>query len=354
MKHIDESKPVMLTGATGYLGGQIAKNLLEKGHTVHAPIRNPESKEKTKYLDGIAAKSQGSILYFKADLMNVGSYAKAMEGCELVIHSASPFNLNIKNPQKELIDPALKGTENVMNSAIETDSVKRVVLTSSCAAIYGDSKDIMSYPNQTMTEDLWNETSSLKKSPYSFSKTLAEKKAWEMTKTQNKFDLVTVNPSFILGPGINPKGTSESFNIMKQMGDGSFKMGAPDMNIGCVDVRDVAEAHYRAGFVPEANGRNICSAENLSFMKLADMLRPNYGDKYPLPKKFLPKWLMMLVGPLAGIPRQFVRDNVGYPWKADNSKIKKELNMEFRPINDSVNEFFGQVASSGVFDKKKK
>ena len=352
MIEIDKSKPIMLTGATGYLGGQIAKNLLDKGHTLHAPIRNPENKEKTRYLDEVAAKSSGEIRYFKANLLDNGSYAEAMQGCELVIHSASPFTLTIKDAQKDLVDPALKGTENVMNSVRNTDSVKRVVLTSSCAAIYGDTKDTLNYPNQTISEDQWNTSSSLKQSPYSYSKTVAERKAWEMTKAQDKFDLVVINPAFILGPGINPNGTSESFNIMRQMGDGSFKMGAPALNIGCVDVRDVAEAHYKAGFIPEANGRHVCSAENLSFMKLADMLRPNYGEKYPLPKKTLPKWLMMLMGPLAGIPRQFIRDNVGYPWKADNSKIKRELNMEFIPIDKTVNEFFEQIESTDAFKKK--
>ena len=352
MKNIDKSKPVMLTGATGYLGGHIAKNLLENGHTVHAPIRNPENKDKTKSLDEVANNSKGEIKYFKADLLQEGSYVEAMKGCELVIHSASPFIINTKNPQKDLIDPALNGTENVFKTVQKTDSVKRVVLTSSCAAIYGDGKDTLDYPNQTMTEDLWNTTSSLKQTPYSYSKTLAEKKALEMTENQERFDLNVINPSFILGPGVNPHGTGESFSILKQMGDGSFKMGAPALNIGCVDVRDVAEAHYRAGFTPEARGRHICSAENLSFMKLADMLRPNYGEKYPLPKKTLPKWLMMLVGPLAGIPRQFIRDNVGFPWKADNSKIKRELNMEIRPIDKTVNEFFEQIETAGVFKKK--
>lgn len=61
---------------------------------------------------------------------------------------------------------------------------------------------------------------------------------------------------------------------------------------------------------------------------------------------------MMLVGPLAGIPRQFIKDNVGFPWKADNSKIKRELNMEFRPIDKTVNEFFEQIETAGVFKKK--
>ena len=340
---INKSKPVMLTGATGYVGGRIAEKLLEEGHTVHAPIRNPESKEKTKYLDALVSKTNGQLKYFKADLLEMGSYDEAMQNCELVIHCASPFIMSTQNPQKDLVDPALKGTENVLNSANKTESVKRIVLTSSCVAMYGDAKDTREYPNETMTESNWNTTSSLKKSPYNFSKVLAEKKAWEIQEQQDQWDLVTINPSFVLGPGISPTATSESYNIMKQMGDGTFKMGAADINIGCVDVRDVAEAHYRAGFTPNAEGRHITNAENLSFLKLADMLRPNFGNEYPLPKKNLPKWLIWTLAPMSGLTRQYVSDNVGHPWKADNSKSIEKLGMSYRPIKETVNEFFGHV-----------
>lgn len=348
--NIDKLKPVLLTGATGYLAGRIAEKLLREGFTIHAPIRNPDSKDKTKYLDELVRNSKGSIKYFKADLLDQGSYDEAMEGCELVIHTASPFTIQTKNPQKDLVDPALKGTENVLKSVNRTGSVKRVVLTSSCASIYGDSKDLLEYPNNILTEEQWNTTSSLKNNPYSYSKVLAEKKAWEINKTQSRWDLVVINPSFILGPGINPFGTSESFNIVKQMGDGSMKMGAANIAIGCVDVRDVAEAHYRAGFTPSAKGRHIVSAENQTFLGIAQTLQEKYSS-YPLPQKNLPKWLIWLMGPLGGIPRNFISNNVDYPWKADNSKGIKELGLKYRPIHETMNEFFGQLVDHGVFDK---
>lgn len=351
---IDKSKPVMITGATGYVAGWIVKKLLNDGITVHAPIRSPKNKEKTKYLDELAMNSTGNIKYFKADLLTAGSYDEAMHGCELVIHTASPFTLSIKNAQRDLVDPALKGTENVLNSANKNESVKRVVLTSSCAAIFGDAKDLLDYPNHTMTEEHWNTTSSLTNSPYNYSKTLAEKKAWKMQKEQNRWDLVTINPSLVIGPGINPNATSESFKIVKQLGNGDMKMGAPAMNIGCVDVRDVAEAHYQAGFIPSAQGRHITSAENLSLLKLGEMLRPKYGDKYPLPKGTMPKWLIWLISPMLGVPRKFVSNNMGYPWNADNTKSKKELGIQYRPIKETINEFFQQMIDHGTFDKKKK
>ena len=156
MTTIDKTKPVMVTGATGYVAGRLIEKLLNEGLTVHAAVRNPDKKEKLKYLDAIADSSKGEIRYFKADLLTPGSYDQAMQGCELVFHTASPFIVAVKDPQKDLVDPAVKGTTNVLESANKTTTVKRVVLTSSCASIYGDNRDILLYPNKIMTEKQWN------------------------------------------------------------------------------------------------------------------------------------------------------------------------------------------------------
>lgn len=346
MTTIDKSKPVLVTGATGYVAGWLVKKLLDEGITVHAAVRDPGNTDKLKFLNDLASKSSGTIKYFKSDLLQPGSYAEAMEDCELVYHTASPFTLNVKDKQRDLIDPALKGTANVLETANKTPSVKRVVVTSSCAAIYGDNIDVASAPNQTLTEEVWNTTSTVSHQAYSYSKVVAEKKAWEMQKAQDRWDLVVVNPSFVIGPGINPKGTSESFNIIKQMVDGTMKFGAPEFNIGAVDVRDLAIAHYNAGFIPTARGRNIASAENTSFLELASHLRVNF-PKLPLPKKTLPKWLVVLMAPASGMSRKEAKLSVGHPWKADNSKSIKELNMEYRPLTTTINDMVQQQFESG-------
>lgn len=352
MTQIDKTKPVMVTGATGYVAGWLLKKLLDEGLTVHAAVRDPQNKEKVKHLDALAANSSGSIKYFKSDLLQEGSYAEAMAGCELVYHTASPFVMDVKDPQKDLIEPAEKGTQNVLETANQTPSVKRVVVTSSCAAIYTDSVDCQHAPGGVLTEDVWNTTSSLDYQPYSYSKTLAEKKAWEIQKKQSRWDLVTINPALVLGPPLNPKVvTSASFDILKQLGDGTLKMGAPRMGIGLVDVRDVAEAHYQAGFNPKAQGRYITVGHNTDFLELGTTLLPKYGDKFPLPKKALPKWLLMLVGPMTNklFSRKFIRNNVNHPWKADNSKIKNELGIDFTPMKTTMEESFQAMIDEQVF-----
>lgn len=348
---IDPTKPVLVTGATGYVAGRLVEKLLTEGRHVHAAIRNPESKEATKYLDELAAKLPGSISYFKADLLTDGSYDEAMEGCELVYHTASPFVRSVKDAQKDLVDPAKKGTRNVLESANRTESVKRVVVTSSCAAIYGDAKDVSTMPNQELTEETWNTTSSLEHQPYSFSKTEAEKEAWKIANAQNRWDLVTINPSFVLGPGINPHATSESFSIVKQMGKGDFKMGSPEFNIGCVDVRDLAVAHFEAGNRSEAKGRYIISGENSGFAQLAGMVKEAY-PLYPISTRKLPKFVLWLIAPTVGMTRKEVKLNIGYPWKANNAKSINELGMHYRPLKETITEFFGQLIEAGEIQKR--
>lgn len=355
MTEIDKLKPVMVTGANGYVASWLVKKLLDEGMTVHAAVRNPDDTKKVEHLINLATESKGHLKFFKADLLAPSAYTAAMEGCELVFHTASPFTLDVKDPQKELIDPALKGTENVLNSANEVSSVKRVVLTSSCAAIYTDAIDSVNAPGGKLTEDVWNSTASIDYQPYSYSKTLAEKKAWEMVKNQKRWDLVTINPPGVFGPALNPYyTTSESMNILKMLGDGQMKMGAPKMGIGVVDVRDVAEAHFRAGFTPEASGRYLASAHNTNFLEMGTVLLPKYGDKYPLPKKALPKWLLMIVGPITNklFTRRFIKNNVDIPWIADNSKIKEELDMSFIPLKKTMEDSFQSLIDANILNAK--
>jgi len=355
MTQIDKTKPVMVTGATGYVASWLVKKLLEEGITVHAAVRDPNKKEKVKHLDDIAKKTKGTIRYFKSDLLEEGSYQEAMNGCELVFHTASPFTLEVKDPQKDLIDPAVQGTANVLETANHTPSVRRVVVTSSCAAIYCDAIECEQLPGGKLTEDIWNTTASRDYQPYSYSKTLAEKKAWEMAEAQKQWDLVTINPSFVMGPPLNPKATtSESFNILKQMGDGTMKSGAPRMAIGLVDVRDVAEAHFQAGFTPSAHGRYITSGHNTNFYEMAMTLQPKFGGDYPLPKKAIPKWLLMIIGPMVNkaFSRKMIKRNIDVDWKADNSKIKNELGFRFRPMEESMVDGFQAMVDNQIFEKK--
>lgn len=340
----------MVSGATGYVAGWLIKRLLEAGHQVHAAVRDPANKQKLAHLEALQADLPGNITYFAADLLTEGSYAEAMADCEIVFHTASPFSLRVKDAQRDLVDPAKLGTRNVLEQAKRTASVRRVVVTSSYVAVFGDNVDFLASDKAFLSEDDWNTTSSLTHQPYSFSKTEAEKEAWKISQTQDQWRLVTVNPAFIMGPGISPSATSESFNFMKQLADGTFKSGVPNFGVGLVDVREVADAHLAAAFIPEAEGRYLISAKNSSFPEVAQLLRDQFGGDFPFPKRIIPKGLIWLIGPLVDktLSRKVIARNVGYPVKIDNRKSIRELGITYRPLQETITEMFQQLIDEGI------
>jgi nucleoside-diphosphate-sugar epimerase len=312
-------------------------------------VRDPGARNKVAHLLAMGAAGLGRLTLFKADLLQDGSFDAAAEGCSVILHTASPFVTAVRDPQRDLVDPAVMGTRNVLDAANRTPSVERVVLTSSCAALYGDAADTTRAPEGHLTEAVWNTTSSLTHNAYSFSKTLAEQAAWAMAKAQDRWRLVVVNPALIIGPALNPDPTSEVFDLVRQIVDGRMRMGAPDLELGVVDVRDVAEAHLRAAFLPQANGRNIVFERSASILDMADTLRASGDGKLRLPRRKLPSWLVNLVGPLATpqLSRAWFSQNHGHPWRASNAKAMGELGLTFRPVDAALREMVAQMMDRG-------
>jgi dihydroflavonol-4-reductase len=352
MVKIDKSKPVLVTGGSGYVASWIIKMLLEDGVDVNATVRDPSNMEKVGHLTTLTNESTGTLKLFRSDLLESGSFDEPMSGCELVIHTASPFIIaGIKNPEDELIRPAKEGVRNILASANRTSTVKRVVLTSSVVAIYGDNADIKLTPEGMFTEKEWNVTSSVTHQPYPYSKTIAEKEALAIAGEQDQWDLVSINPGWIFGPSVSKRSDSMSISTMIQFGDGTYKTGVPELWNGIVDVRDVATAHINAGFTPEASGRHIVVSEEATLLDFATILRTHYGDGYPFPRIQVPKFLCWVMAPMLGITRKYVRKNVGIRIKFDTSYSKQDLSMSYIPIEQTVLDHFQQVIDDGLLRK---
>jgi nucleoside-diphosphate-sugar epimerase len=278
-----------------------------------------------------------------------------MKHCELVIHTASPFfTTKTKNPEAELIKPAKEGTRNVLEAANRTPTVKRVVLTSSVVAMYGDNADIKSAAGDIFTEREWNVTSCAEHQPYPCSKTVAEKEAWAIAEKQDTWDLVVINPGWILGPSVSKRTDSMSISTMIQLGDGTFKTGVPELWNGIVDVRDVASAHIKAGYAPEASGRHILVNAEATLLDIANILRKHFGDGYPFPRRQAPKFLFWLTAPMYGYSRKYVSRNVGIRIRFENSYSKADLGMSFIPLEQTVREHFKQIIDDGLLNRKEK
>ncbi|MGW1840545.1 NAD-dependent epimerase/dehydratase family protein [Streptomyces sp. NPDC002067] len=345
---VDTSAPVLVTGATGYVAGWIVKGLLDAGATVHAAVRDPGSAPKVQHLLDAAASSPGTLRLFASDLLREGSYAEAMRGCRIVLHTASPFVRTVKDPQRDLVDPAVRGTRNVLGTANEVSGVERVVLTSSIAAMIGDAEDTLALPGRTVTEESWNTTSSLAREPYSYSKTLAEREAWRIAEAQGCWRLVTVNPGLVIGPALNAAPTSESFTIVRQLASGRMRFGAPRVALAVVDVREVAYAHLAAAFLPDAQGRHLVVAESTDIVDLGRRLLPAYGSRFALPRRGLPKPLAVALAPAAGLARDYLRRNIGFPLRTTTTKSREALGVRYRPAQHSMDDMVEQLVRSGT------
>lgn len=319
--------PVLVTGATGYLAGWVVKSLLDAGVTVHAGVRDPDNITKVRHLLDMADQTPGSLRLFKADLLDPGSHGTAMEGCRIVMHTASPFLLpsGISDPQRDLIEPALAGTRDVLETVNRVASVERVVLTSSTVAIV----DPVELTDKVHTEADWNDYASIETTAYPYSKVLAEREAWKIADSQQRWKLVVINPAFIVGPGTAPQQTSATFDQFRAMSNGTFSKQLPSRDVGVVDVRDVAEAHLRGAYVPEAGGRNIIYADVLSFNDIATILKEEFGGDA--------RWQF---------PPDTPWDFSTPHWRADNSKAASELGMVYRPLRPAIIETFRQLTGS--------
>ncbi|XXG79452.1 hypothetical protein AAC387_Pa09g0512 [Persea americana] len=274
-----KGKLVCVTGASGYIASWLVKLLLDRGYTIRASVRDPNDPKKTEHLRALDGATERLHL-FKANLLEEGSFDAAIDGCEGVFHTASPFYHAVTDPQAELIEPAVKGTLNVLGSCAKTSSVKRAVVTSSMAAVAYSGKpltpDVVVDETWFSSPDYCRETESW----YMLSKTLAEEAAWKFAKEKG-IDVVTINPAMVIGPLLQPTLNTSAAAIL------NFVNGAlpfPNSTFGWVNVKDVAEAHILAFEVASASGR-YCLVERVAHnSEIVKILRDLY-PAIPLPEK---------------------------------------------------------------------
>ncbi|XP_059429332.1 phenylacetaldehyde reductase-like [Corylus avellana] len=196
-----EGEVVCVTGGSGCIGSWLVRLLLDRGYTVHATVQDLKDESETKHLEALEG-AETRLRLFQIDLLDYGSIVSAVNGCAGVFHVASPLVHQVSDPQKQLLDPAIKGTINVLTAAKEA-GVSRVVVTSSLMAITTSSN----LPDDIVeAEDCWTDIEDCKKKGfwYPVSKTLAEKAAWDFSKEKG-LDVVVVNPGMVLGPVIPPR-----------------------------------------------------------------------------------------------------------------------------------------------------
>jgi len=336
-------KTALVTGGSGYVAGHLIQRLLEEGYAVHATVRNPRDRFKVGSLVDLQARYPGRLTLFAADLLAQGSFHEAMDGCDTVFHVASPFLLpeQIKDPRGELLEPALVGTRNVLGSVNRCSSVKRVVLTSTIGAIFGDYADVRQMRQGVLSEDYFNTSSTLETNPYHYSKVMAEREAWRIAGNQSRWDMVAINPGLVLGPALTPASESGSLFLLDELMRGVFFYGVPDFSFATVDVRDVAQAHVSAAGNPRARGRYIVAESSMvRFVEISRIIRDVHRHPIRIPRHQLPNALVRLIGPLFGLSQAYIRNHLGIRFKLDNRRSVSDLGLRYRPVAETLREHY--------------
>ena len=335
---------VLVSGATGFIASHAIERLLAQGHSVKGTVRDPKSTTKNAHVLAMPGAKERLTLV-AADLNDADPFSAHVMDVDTIMHMASPYVINVKDPQRDLVDPAVNGTLSMLKAAAKSKTVKRVVLTSSVAAIT-DEPD-----GQVLTEADWNTRSSLTRNPYYYSKTLAERAAWDfMEREKPAFDLVVINPFLVVGPS-HTNAINSSNQILVDIIKGQYP-AVLALDWGFVDVRDVADAHIAAMEMPSAEGRYITASANMDMTDLVALMRKcGYGHT-KLPKVSLTggfgTGLMKLVSYTQpqGVG-SYLRTHLGRVPRFDHSKSVRDLGLRYRTPETSIRDTLADLAKWG-------
>ncbi|MDT3445847.1 aldehyde reductase [Pseudofrankia sp. BMG5.37] len=318
---------VLVTGGSGFVGAHCIRRLLREGHRVRATVRSPRREAAVR-----AMLAPGSEVSFAlADLTSDDGWAQAAAGCDAVLHVASPFPAKAPRHPDDLIVPARDGTLRVLRAARDA-GVRRTVLTSSFAAIgYGHRDN-----TRVFTETDWSDPDGPAMAVYSRSKLVAERAAWDFVdRSGGGMELAVINPVGIFGPPLGPD-CSVYVEVVERLMNGKLP-AIPQLTVGVVDVRDVADLHVRAMAVPAATGeRFLATAGVMSLPEIASLLRTRLGPAaHRVPTRTAPDWAIRL-GARVNPRFATIVPDLGAVREASSAKARDVLGWRPRPIEETI------------------
>ncbi|KAF7457243.1 cinnamyl-alcohol dehydrogenase-like nucleoside diphosphate sugar epimerase [Cryptosporidium felis] len=329
---------VLVTGATGFIASHIVERLLLRGFKVRATTRSKNSENCNTLFNFPFAVENLELL--EADLLDNSCWENLVKGCKIVIHCASPYRMDCKDPY-EIINPATIGTKNVLHACCMCEDVNTVVLTSSIAAVVGAYKN-----GKVYSEVDWNDDSDPQLHPYLFSKVEAEKIAFRIIdECRPSLRLIVVNPGMVIGPSYR-NDINQSVQWIYDMITGKMRM-AIDLQSGWVDVRDVAEIHIRLFESKGASGRFICVEGMYTFLDISRTIKQTLPHLSP-PNHLLPSFLARFVLPIFASrnAREFLKMSLGKRILLSNGRILSYFpSYKFLSISESIRDTCSDLSS---------
>lgn len=332
----------LITGATGFIAQHITKTALEQGYVVIGTVRSASKGQKLQ--DNFLSIGLTNFSFeVVPDITADDAFHSVFENhpnIAIVAHTASPFLYDVTDPEKELIIPAVKGTENILNAIKDHiqngGNIKRVIITSSDAALYSANDEQDS--SKSFDEESWNEITyeDAKKdaiNAYYGAKTFAERTAWRFAKHQENQPfppLTVINPVYVFGPQTFDEDARGKLNTSNQMIKDLFD--AKDFTNdkgGFVDVRDVATAHVMLFESSETIGKRLYMTNGkFSVQMILDVIR----EKFPDLAKSVPR----------GTPGSGPNDIQSLA-KTSNEKTRAIIGDDFIPLEKTVVDIVAQI-----------
>jgi dihydroflavonol-4-reductase len=333
----------LVTGGSGYIGGWCVATLLERGYVVRTTVRDLGKEPRVRAAVGKVVDPGNRLSVYAANLTADEGWSAAVDGCDYVLHVASPLGVTEPKDPDELIVPAREGAKRAVGAAIKA-GVKRVVMTSSVAATSrGEPGDWIS------DETVWTNGDDPSVGAYGRSKTLAERAAWALIETaRGSTTLAVVNPALVLGPVLSDD-LSESIQVVERLVTGRVP-GVPRLGFNIVDVRDVADLHIRAMTAPEAAGERFIAAAHWAWMAdVADVLRAKLDAKAAakVPTRKVPDLLVRLIG-LFDKDLGSVTPSLGRKHDYSSVKAQTVLGWRPRPLEDTLIDCANSLFAAGV------
>jgi nucleoside-diphosphate-sugar epimerase len=320
---------ILVTGATGFLGSEVALQLAQQGHPIRCTLRIGS------LIPDILLPCQ--IEWVEADMMDFFALEDALKDITQVYHCAAWVSLK-QADKKPMINANVTGTANVVNLCMEQNI--RLVQVSSVAAVG------LAKPGDLITENhhLDRDTES---DGYAISKLESEMEVWRGI--AEGLDAVIVNPSIILGANAGTTGSGQLFETVRK-GLKFYTAGS----CGFVDVEDVAKCMIGLMNSDISGERYVISAENREYKQITSEIADGFGVKRPA--TLAKSWMMNLAWRAARIIASLTGkdpalDKVSAQAATlsrnyDNSKIKKAIGIEFKPLSDTIKEVCERLSGS--------
>jgi dihydroflavonol-4-reductase len=323
-------KTVLVSGGSGFLGGWCLVELLRRGYRVRTTVRDLAKEAEVRARVGSQIEAGDRLTVLASDLRDDDGWAEAAAGCDYVLHVASPFPSTQPKDPDELIVPAREGTLRVLRASLDA-GVGRVVVTSSVAAVRGS----VSAAAAPLTEDAWTDPDKPGLTPYTRSKTIAERAAWDFVEERGEAArLAVVNPGAILGPRIGAE-SSFSLQMVERLLNGM--PGTPRIGFSVVDVRDVADLQIRAMTDPAAGGQRFIAVARFQWMSdVAAVLRERLGaEAAKVPRRGIPDFLVRAMGVFNPEVRS-VAGQLGERVELSSEKARTRLGWSPRPVEETI------------------